>query len=205
MDKPALTKDRSIWIAIRVLGFIFALEAIRPLFQLVGSLITVILIGFPPYLPSTLCTQLVLFEIILTDSVIILVTLYLLFFAKRIHSLIDKTTHVQDEKTCLSKLLATIAVRTFGVWFIIKGIITLATYPLSIINFLVINNLISKGLEDGSVSSNEFFEKLLNNGIPKVTITVIITVLGCALGAFYFLKYGKLVIRLLTYNRKSSG
>lgn len=202
MDKPALKKEKAIWIAIRILGLIFALQAFISPFRLIGNLMTTVLIGTPPYLPSEMFIQLVLFQTILTDCVIIFVSVYLLFFAKRVYDLIDKSTPAQDENTCPSTLLATIAVRAFGVWFIIRGIIKLADYTLTIINFKIMDNLISKGIEDGSVSSNETIEEILNFGIPNVTITLIATVLGCAVAAFYFLKHGKLIIRFLTSNRK---
>ena len=198
MDKTALTKEKAIWIAIRILGVTFALKVFISVFRLASSLITTVFIGAPPYLPSTLIIQLMLFQTILTDCVIIFITIYLLFFAKRVYGLIDKSTPAQDENTCQSTLIATITVRTFGVWFIIRGIIKLFDYTLMVIDYKIMDNRISKGIEDGSVSSNEAIEKILNFGIPKVTITLIVTVLGCAIAAFYFLKYGKLIIRLLT-------
>ncbi len=196
MDKPDLTKERAIWISIRILGVIFALKAVMSLFRLVTSLITVGLIGVPG-MPITLLVQSILLNSILVDCAIISVTVYLLFFAKRGHRLIDKTTPTQDENTCLSTLLATIAVRTFGIGLIFGGIIKLVNYISTIISFQLMKTLLSKSIEDGSVSSNEFIEKILNFGFSRYTAELIY-VLGFALGAFYFLKYGKLIIRLLS-------
>ena len=42
-------------------------------------------------------------------------------------------------------------------------------------------------------------------GFLVLTVTLLVDVFCYALAAFYFLKYGKLVIRLLTCNRKSSA
>ncbi len=204
MDKPALARDQAIWIAIRILGFTFALKAFLPAFQLISCLIMAVSIGVPSTLSSALYTQSVLFQIIVADFVIIFFAVYLLFFAKWVHRLIDKTTPAQDDNTCLSTLLATITVRIFGVWFIIRGIIKLTDYFLSILNIKLVEGLTAKIIEDGEVPSDEFIE-ILNLAIPKVTVTLIVDVLFYSLAAFYFLKYGKLVIRLLTCNRKSSA
>ena len=204
MEKPALTKDQAIWIAIRILGVIFAIKAILPAFHLIACLIAMLQIGLPSPISSAMLAQSVFLQTVLKDIVIIFFAVYLLFFAKWVYRLIEKTTPVQDDNTCLSTLLATIAVRIFGVWFIVKGIIELTNNFLSIANIKLVKDLAAKSMEDGAVPSDEFIE-ILNLAIPKVTVTLLVDVLVYAIAAFYFLKYGKLIIRLLICKRKSAA
>ena len=134
----------------------------------------------------------------LVESIIdVLVIIYLLFGGKTIYKIIDRTSQLDSEGLLQRENYSEILVRFCGIWWLWK----ITTYAFIMLRaFIAI--AILKCYADTTVNVNhsklEQIYKLLEKMTESLSWSSLVGILEYSVLAWYFLKKGKLIIKLLS-------
>jgi hypothetical protein len=188
-----MTKKQFIWLVIRFVGFAYLFIAL-PAVLVLGNCIWNLIKYYPYTQPSSYFISYFLFNQAAASAATIAITVYLLFFGKFIHRVVDKSTSFVAENGLDTRNYAEIMIRFVGVYFL-WGI--LARLCVAIYSAIMLERFKHAPQECiDLVSKNEMLSKHFKNLQSNLSLDSLIELVLLAGLAFYFLRFGKLVINL---------
>jgi hypothetical protein len=188
-----MTKRQFIWLVIRFVGFAYLFMAV-PAVLMLGNCIRYLIQYYPYNQGGNYFGSYILFDQATASAATIAMTVYMLFFGKFIHRVVDKSTSFVAECDLDTRNYAEIMIRFIGVYFLwgIFARLCISLYSAMMLARLKhapveFNQLVSK-----SDQLSKYFKSFESN-LSRDSLIGLIILAGLA---FYFLKYGKLVIDL---------
>jgi hypothetical protein len=188
-----MTKRQFIWLVIRFIGFAYLFMAV-PAILVLGNCIWSLIQYYPYTQASSYFISYLLFNQAAASAATIAITVYMLFFGRFIHRIVDKSTSFVAENDLDTRNYAEIMIRFVGVYFL-WGIF--ARLCVSLYSAVMLTRFKSAPEEFAQlVLKNEMLTqhfKSLQSNLTRNSMLGLIILAGLA---FYFLKRGKLVINL---------
>ncbi len=192
-----MTKKQFIWLVIRFIGFAYLFAAV-PAVLVLGNCIWNMIKYYPYNQASSYFISYLLFNQAAASATTIAITVYMLFFGKFIHRVVDKSTSFVAENDLDTRNYAEIMIRFVGVYFL-WGI--LARLGVSLYSAIMITRFKSAPSDFAQlVEKNEMLSQHFKSLQSNLTTNSLLGLVILAGLAFYFLKRGKLVINLFHYS-----
>lgn len=191
-----MTKKEFIWLGIRFLGIAWLVFTFGGILSAIGSFI-VMLDLLPVFGMSEKVIFVTLFASVFSSTIDVLIIIYLLFFGKFIFNIVHGTSSHPLDMIIEKQNYTEILIRFIGLWWVWKVIFQLFGL-LSRVFYTFIFTHIAKLLDDGT--SQETMKELIGKIPPFQQSMLWGTLLNTLIYAFlawYFLKHGKLFIKLL--------
>jgi hypothetical protein len=188
-----MTKKQFIWLVIRFVGFAYLFMAV-PAVLMLGNRVWNLIKSYPYDQPATYFFSYVMIDQASASAATIAMTIYMLFFGRFIYRVVDKSTSFVAEEGLDTRNFAEIMIRFIGVYFL-WGIF--ARLCISLYAGVMLARLKHAPADYSQLVSktdqlSQYFKGLESN-LSRDALIGLIILAGLA---FYFLKYGKLVIDL---------
>lgn len=200
-DGVTMNKEKLIWIAVRTLGVIVGFAAINAISKAIMQCpLTFILFNSFDIAPEskTVVTMILIDQIGHLGTIIIAV--YLLFFGKLAHRIINLRTTIENEIALTTEDIVSICVRTLGVWFLLKAAFEIVNFIESLagltISITMFKDIIAQGGEQ-----SDFLLKMFDIALPSRFLTGTATLVGYLFVAWYLLYKGRFIVKLLSFIR----
>lgn len=148
-----------------------------------------------PVYTSTQGAQTLIFGSALLDCLVdLLVIIYLLFGGKTIYKIIDRTSQLNSEGLLQRENYAEILVRFCGIWWLWK----IVQCIFSILQGFILIVALKLCVSIVSAENIPKFEQLLEISKKAFSWSSLVSILEYSILAWYFLKKGKLIIKLFS-------
>lgn len=191
-----MKKNDFIWLIIRFSGILFLVKGIKALLRIPPLCISLFRI-LPAYDSSRLFGVLLITGTLVESIVDVLVIIYLLFGAKTIYKIIDRTSQLDSEGLLQRENYSEILVRFCGIWWLWK-IITCIFRILRSFSATVILKYYATAITNGTDPQLEQLCELLGKLSKSFSWSSLVSILEYLILAWYFLKKGKLIINFFS-------
>ena len=193
-----MNKRQFIWLTIRFIGVFWLIKSLSVILKIpfLGGA-SFCLLPLPSNSTSENLTFLVLAITLAKQLATVIIILYLLFGGRCIFAIVNRTSRNCHDDLLQREDYAQILIRFLGIWWLFRIVTEICRLLLALAVTLLVKSMTN--VPNVSQIDNQDIQELLDSMCSMFLLAHVLDILVYALLAWYFLRGGKLIIRLLRH------